>query len=120
MVSYTHGVYSHSLICFDATLQRVLVGLYIPSDTVLEHHKDLPTVTTNIHINATIKYVLIYIIIYIKNKMLMPAKSLQVSANIKSIISLWDRRQVNPTCICRISLILILGIGFTSVLQIYI
>ena len=42
-------------------------------------------------------------LIYIKSNLLKP---LQVIGKIKSIIPLWDRRQLNPTYIRRISLIL--------------
>ena len=37
-------------------------------------------------------------IYYIKSKLVMPAKQLQVNGNIKSITPLWDRRQLDPTC----------------------
>jgi len=46
------------------------------------------------------------VLIYIKSKLLMPAKPLHISGNIKSMIPLWDRRQLSPTYIPRISLIL--------------
>ena len=36
------------------------------------------------------------VFVYIKSKLLMPAKLLQVSGNINSIIPLWDRKQVTP------------------------
>ena len=40
----------------------------------------------------------------------------QLHGNIKSIIYLWDKKQLNATCIRRVSLILILGLGFTLAL----
>ena len=45
-----------------------------------------------------------YWYLYIKSKLLMPAKPLQLQAsgNIKSTTPLWDRRQLNPTCTHRI------------------
>ena len=49
--------------------------------------------------------------IHIKSKLVMPAKLLQVSVNIKSMNPLWDRRQLNPTYIHRISLILTLPLS---------
>ena len=36
------------------------------------------------------------VLIKIKSKLLMPAKPLQVSGNVKSMIPLWDRRQLSP------------------------
>ena len=53
------------------------------------------------------------VLMYIKSKLLKPLK---VIGNIKNTIPLWGRRQFNPTCIHRISLILTLGLGFASAL----
>ena len=38
------------------------------------------------------------LVVYIKSKLVMPVKQLQVSGNNKTITILWDRRQLNPTC----------------------
>ena len=65
--------------------------MYIPTHRVLIQLKGFLTV------NICIK------LMHIKSKLL---KSLQVSGNTRNITPLWNRRQLNPTCICRISLIL--------------
>ena len=50
---------------------------------------------------------------YIKSNLL---ESLQVIGDIRSIILLWDKRQLNPSYIRRIFLILTLGLGFALAL----
>ena len=54
---------------------------------------------------------------YIKSKLVMPVKQLQVSGNIKSMTPLWDGKQLNPSYK---DILLVVGLTTTTYIRSYI
>ena len=80
-------------------ISNIFHGVYLtytPSHRMLIHLKDLTVTYGSSH----------KVLMYIKSNLV---NHLQVVDNIKRVIALWDRRQLNLTCIHRISLILTLA-----------